>query len=639
MTDKDNTQQNLRERQRDQEIFKNATAAALKALSGGEDVSVSFSAHEAVSARLPFSDLHKSAKLPTIADAQNAGQRTDLRAASDIRALHLAHHNVTLHKSRLPNNTQSAAMWDALERARCEAAGMRRMKGVAKNLNEALRAECQIKHYDRMDSKDPCPYAEALYILSRAALSGTDLPDTAQKIQHYWGKELSDKLGNTSFADLIPYIEDQDRFATKAVRLLNQLGLEGFEDLLEQDAGSKGSEENDNGDQSAAQEDDKDTDQEEKSEDALPDDPLKGEQAQDVSDDSELHDTDKQDEENHASEDVNDNGEDNDNSASSEEAQGQSTPLMQNGHSANYRIYTSEFDETISADELATPEDLKRLRDTLDSYLERYQSMITRLANRLQRKLMAQQQRSWKFDLEEGHIDSSRLARIIANPSVPLSFKQEQETEFKDTILTLLLDNSGSMRGRPITISALCADILIRTLERCGIKCEVLGFTTRAWKGGKSRDLWIDNGRPANPGRLNDIRHIIYKEADTPWRRSKNNLGLMLKEGLLKENIDGEALAWAYNRLARRHEERKILMVISDGAPVDDSTLSNNPATFLEKDLQAVIYRIENNSNIELSAIGIGHDVTQYYENSITITDVEQLAEALMTKLESLFEK
>ena len=589
MTDKDNTQQNLRERQRDQEIFKNATAAALKALSGGEDVSVSFSAHEAVSARLPFSDLHKSAKLPTIADAQNAGQRTDLRAASDIRALHLAHHNVTLHKSRLPNNTQSAAMWDALERARCEAAGMRRMKGVAKNLNEALRAECQIKHYDRMDSKDPCPYAEALYILSRAALSGTDLPDTAQKIQHYWGKELSDKLGNTSFADLIPYIEDQDRFATKAVRLLNQLGLEGFEDLLEQDAGSKGSEENDNGDQSAAQEDDKDTDQEEKSEDALPDDPLKGEQAQDVSDDSELHDTDKQDEENHASEDVNDNGEDNDNSASSEEAQGQSTPLMQNGHSANYRIYTSEFDETISADELATPEDLKRLRDTLDSYLERYQSMITRLANRLQRKLMAQQQRSWKFDLEEGHIDSSRLARIIANPSVPLSFKQEQETEFKDTILTLLLDNSGSMRGRPITISALCADILIRTLERCGIKCEVLGFTTRAWKGGKSRDLWIDNGRPANPGRLNDIRHIIYKEADTPWRRSKNNLGLMLKEGLLKENIDGEALAWAYNRLARRHEERKILMVISDGAPVDDSTLSNNPATFLEKDLQAVI--------------------------------------------------
>ena len=312
---------------------------------------------------------------------------------------------------------------------------------------------------------------------------------------------------------------------------------------------------------------------------------------------------------------------------------------MQNGHSANYRIYTSEFDETISADELATPEDLKRLRDTLDSYLERYQSMITRLANRLQRKLMAQQQRSWKFDLEEGHIDSSRLARIIANPSVPLSFKQEQETEFKDTILTLLLDNSGSMRGRPITISALCADILIRTLERCGIKCEVLGFTTRAWKGGKSRDLWIDNGRPANPGRLNDIRHIIYKEADTPWRRSKNNLGLMLKEGLLKENIDGEALAWAYNRLARRHEERKILMVISDGAPVDDSTLSNNPATFLEKDLQAVIYRIENNSNIELSAIGIGHDVTQYYENSITITDVEQLAEALMTKLESLFEK
>tara|TARA_R110002124_G_scaffold64985_2_gene177663 strand:+ start:471417 stop:473336 length:1920 start_codon:yes stop_codon:yes gene_type:complete len=639
LTDKDNTQQNLRERQRDQEIFKNATAAALKALSGGEDVSVSFSAHEAVSARLPFSDLHKSAKLPTIADAQNAGQRTDLRAASDIRALHLAHHNVTLHKSRLPNNTQSAAMWDALERARCEAAGMRRMKGVAKNLNEALRAECQIKHYDRMDSKDPCPYAEALYILSRAALSGTDLPDTAQKIQHYWGKELSDKLGNTSFADLIPYIEDQDRFATKAVRLLNQLGLEGFEDLLEQDAGSKGSEENDNGDQSAAQEDDKDTDQEEKSEDALPDDPLKGEQAQDVSDDSELHDTDKQDEENHASEDVNDNGEDNDNSASSEEAQGQSTPLMQNGHSANYRIYTSEFDETISADELATPEDLKRLRDTLDSYLERYQSMITRLANRLQRKLMAQQQRSWKFDLEEGHIDSSRLARIIANPSVPLSFKQEQETEFKDTILTLLLDNSGSMRGRPITISALCADILIRTLERCGIKCEVLGFTTRAWKGGKSRDLWIDNGRPANPGRLNDIRHIIYKEADTPWRRSKNNLGLMLKEGLLKENIDGEALAWAYNRLARRHEERKILMVISDGAPVDDSTLSNNPATFLEKDLQAVIYRIENNSNIELSAIGIGHDVTQYYENSITITDVEQLAEALMTKLESLFEK
>tara|TARA_R110002094_G_scaffold146590_12_gene135935 strand:- start:3495 stop:5396 length:1902 start_codon:yes stop_codon:yes gene_type:complete len=624
----------LLERQRDQEVFKAATAAALKALSECNDVNVTFSANEAVTSRLPFSDSYNAAKLPSIGDAESDIQKDRLRAASDIRALHLAHHNVALHKTRKPKNTESASIWDALERARCEAVGMQSMRGVAQNLNKALDTDCKSKRYQDITSKDACPQNEAMYILTRAALSQTDLPDGAKQVQNFWGKDIAEKLGNQSLADLIPFMNDQDSFAKKAQNILDTLGLEGFDTIAAPEQNSEDDTGEDSGDENEEKNnDDQDDNQHEES---SQDDSIEHDHAEDMAEDSDTQD----------SEDAQDvaedsaTGEENDDSAkSSENAQGDYNPLSDLGHSPGYEIYTTKFDEIIAAEDLATAADLKRLRDMLDTYLERYQSMITRLANRLQRKLMAQQQRSWKFDQEDGQIDSARLARIVANPTVPLSFMREQETKFKDTVLTLLLDNSGSMRGRPITISALCADILIRTLERCGIKTEVLGFTTRAWKGGKSRELWIENGRPEKPGRLNDIRHIIYKEGDTPWRRSKNNLGLMLKEGLLKENIDGEALAWAHNRIAKRSEERKILMVISDGAPVDDSTLSNNPATLLEKDLHSVINRIEKNSPVELSAIGIGHDVTPYYKNTITITDVEQLAEALMHKLETLFEK
>jgi cobaltochelatase CobT len=303
-----------------------------------------------------------------------------------------------------------------------------------------------------------------------------------------------------------------------------------------------------------------------------------------------------------------------------------------------YAIYTNQFDEIVKAEDLADPEELTRLRALLDKQLVNMQAVVAKLANRLQRKLLARQQRSWQFDLEEGYLDSARLARIVANPTIPLSFKQEKQTEFKDTIVTILLDNSGSMRGRPITIAAMCADILARTLERCGLKVEILGFTTRAWKGGKARETWIANGRPPAPGRLNDLRHIIYKSADTPYRRARKNLGLMLKEGLLKENIDGEALAWAYNRIAPRLEDRKILMVISDGAPVDDSTLSVNTSNILEKDLRHVIDWIELMEKVDLTAIGIGHDVTRYYHRALTITDADELAAALVDRLEGLFD-
>ena len=309
------------------------------------------------------------------------------------------------------------------------------------------------------------------------------------------------------------------------------------------------------------------------------------------------------------------------------------------GPHGRYVVYTTEFDEETDAEDLADPHELARLRALLDRQLASHQAIITKLANRLQRKLMAKQQRTWQFDLEEGILDAARLARIIANPNVPLTFKQEKQTEFRDTVVTLLIDNSGSMRGRPIAIAAMTADIVARTLERCGVKVEILGFTTRAWKGGKSRDLWMAQGRPVNPGRLNDIRHIIYKAADAPMRRTRRNLGLMLKEGILKENIDGEALVWAHNRLAERPEQRKILMVISDGAPVDDSTLSANPANFLELDLRNVIEWIEERSGIELTAIGIGHDVTRYYKKALTITDADELAQALASQLEGLFEE
>jgi cobaltochelatase CobT len=304
-----------------------------------------------------------------------------------------------------------------------------------------------------------------------------------------------------------------------------------------------------------------------------------------------------------------------------------------------YTIYTTIYDEIVKAEDLAEPEELERLRAMLDQQLSHLQGLITKLANRLQRKLMAQQQRTWQFDLEEGILDTARLARIIANPTVPLSYKQEKRTDFRDTVVTLLIDNSGSMRGRPIAIAAICTDILARTLERCGVKVEILGFTTRAWKGGKARDLWIQNGRPLHPGRLNDLRHIIYKAADAPWRRARRNLGLMLKEGLLKENIDGEALVWAHNRLAARGEARKILMIISDGAPVDDSTLSVNPSNILEQDLRNVIEWVETLSQVELTAIGIGHDVTRYYRKALTIADADELAGALVNRLSELFDE
>ncbi|MCK6418932.1 MAG: cobaltochelatase subunit CobT, partial [Alphaproteobacteria bacterium] len=456
---------------------------------------------------------------------------------------------------------------------------------------------------------------QALYTLARVALSGEDLPEAGQKIQEYWGAQLS-------LNQLSDKLQDQNNFAHHALKILKELGLpvdvpltppEPQESEAQVDQDTPPADE-----QSTPQQDDAQADQDE-------DDSQIG--ADDTNDDflEHLHQQDQ-------------------NPDDLTQLKDGELPLLNHlpdgphGSHGRYHVYTTQFDEEIRAEDLADPEEMTRLRTVLDKQLTGHTNIVTKLANRLQRKLMAQQRRFWQFDLDEGILDAARLARVVANPNVPITFKQERETAFRDTIVTLLIDNSGSMRGRPIALAAMSADIISRTLERCGVRSEILGFTTRAWKGGKSRDLWMQQGRPDKPGRLNDVRHIIYKSADAPIRRTRKNLGLMLKEGLLKENIDGEALVWAHNRISKRPESRKILMVISDGAPVDDSTLSVNPSNLLEADLREVIGWIENRSAVELTAIGIGHDVTRYYKRAITLSDAEDLGPALVSQLEQVFE-
>ena len=459
-------------------------------------------------------------------------------------------------------------------------------------------------------------------------MSGEKTPKHAKKAHTLWSEWMSEHFGNDdAFSALAPLIHDQSAFAEKAKELITRMKID-----IGEDSGDRATEEEVESDAGGSSDDNQEEAQAE---------PEENERAGDFEDDD-------------ASADAPDNDTDlasqnpwddaDGTQGQTDESTGSFLPAKRpEGFSHDpqgpYTIYTTQFDEEISAAELSDTFELTRLRQMLDQQLSSHQAVITKLANRLGRKLMARQQRHWSFDLEEGILDSARIARIIANPNVPLTFKQEAETQFRDTIVTLLIDNSGSMRGRPIGIAAMSADIIGRTLERCGVKVEILGFTTRAWKGGKSRDLWLQSGRSENPGRLNDIRHIIYKGADEPWRRTRKNLGLMLKEGILKENIDGEALVWAHNRLAPRSEARKILLVISDGAPVDDSTLSVNPNHMLESDLRNVIRWIEERSNIELSAIGIGHDVTRYYNRAMTIKDADSLAKALVGELEKLFDE
>lgn len=601
------------------ENFKAATAATLRAIAGKKHFNVSFDNQERLDR--PTHPQEESTTLPLPDEGLEDQALT--RGASDAKALRLQHHTALIHQQNAPMDLTARAAFDALEQARVEAIGANQMTGVKENLNKTLNEKCGRLGYDRLHNREDSNIADALHVYARITLTNEPVPENAQKLLQKWQPWIEDKIGTATLTDLKPLLKDQKSFAEASRDLMVKMDLLTADEAANpvpeetQAQGDTSPEERDESEDEATQQEQDEAQQTETSEEDT---------ASDIDNDAEIQDI------------------NNDQMMEASEEDEPANPDMQRPDSltshaeGRYKIYSRAFDEIIDAEDLADPEELTRLRALLDQQLKNQQGIVSKLANRLQRKLMAQQQRSWQFDLEEGVLDGAKLTRIITGENVPRAFKMEKQTEFRDTVVTILIDNSGSMRGRPIAIAAISADILARTLERCGVKVEILGFTTRAWKGGKARELWIENGRPPQPGRLNDIRHIVYKNADAPLRRARKNLGLMLKEGILKENIDGEALVWAHNRLARRPEQRKILMVISDGAPVDDSTLSVNPANMLELDLRHVIGWIEGLKQVELTAIGIGHDVTRYYERAMSISDADELANALVSRLEGLFE-
>ena len=535
-----------------------------------------------------------------------------LRAETDSRALKKKFSNKKIYQNNLPNNTSCRALYDISEKIRYELLGTKILKGISKNLSENYNQKLNLKRKDQLKTKEDVNVAEAFELYMLKNFFSIKLNPLSDKILSFWEKEFDSSLGN-HINFLTKNLENQKKYNSKFSEILQKMDIfdsdneksEDQENKNEQDANSN------NNDQNQTQEEQEKNRQDENQNGIDADYDL-----DEYKMDEQLVDTDS-------------------------EKQSSENIIQKINTSINdkeYKIFTNQFDEIARAETLESIDEINKLRKNLDQQLVTFQDLITKLANKLQRQLLAKQNRAWEFDLEEGLLDSSKLPRIIMDPYNSLSFKKEKNIDFKDTIVTLLIDNSGSMRGRPITIAALCADILSRTLERCHVKVEILGFTTKNWKGGKSREEWNKNNKPKNPGRLNDLRHIIYKNADTHWRQSKKNLGLMLKEGLLKENIDGEAISWAYNRLIKRKEERKILMVISDGAPVDDSTLSSNTGDFLEKHLKKTVKFIENKSNIEILAIGIGHDVSRYYNKAIKITDVQELGDVMISQLSGLFE-
>ena len=594
------------------EDFKRALIQTTRALSSQQDIEVAFGGdHAQVSG--------KRARIPLPARVLDPASAAIARGEADAAALRLAHHDDAAHARLAPKGAEAQSVFDALENTRCEAIGANALKGVGDNLDAAYEKTILDRGLDRLDISQAAPLADVAALLLRERLTGRASPKSAEKMLDAWRDDLEARAGASldalaAAADL----NDQAAFATLTRNVLRDLDLEEEEGEDKGDEASDG--DGDSDDNQNASDD---------NEDGVADIPEDG--LPESSDDAE-GETEFSDENFEQVEDSADGATENAKISSMR-------PRFEGDSGVTYKAYTTEFDEIADARDLCDPEELARLRRTLDRQLENFHTVVSRLANKLQRKLLAQQNRNWDFDLDEGVLDAARLARIIADPMQPLSYKQERELEFRDTVVTLLIDNSGSMRGRPITIAAICGDILARTLERCGVKVEILGFTTRAWKGGQSREKWVADGRPANPGRLNDLRHIIYKSADAPWRRARTSLGLMMKEGLLKENIDGEALLWAHERLIGRPEARRILMVISDGAPVDDTTSSANGGAYLERHLREVIGRIENLSPVELLAIGIGHDVTRYYRRAVTIVDVEQLGGAMVDKLAELFDE
>ena len=598
--------------------FKKALAEATKVMANNPELNINYTVD-------PSGISGDSIRLPQISRRMSREEVLIARGTSDALALYHRYHNEKTHARYAPEGGIAQEIYEAMETARCEALGARDMPGTAVNIDAKIASETDRVGYRDIKDRSDAPLSDAAGFLIRSLATGRELPEGAQNVLNLWRDFLETQAGKT-IENVSNQLEDQSQFAKFARQVITDLG---YGDQLGNDPDNLDDEDEEEFQDDADEESNPDSTGDEDSQDEESD--ANPEQSQEEQQDA-----------GQASVSLDDDNSD-DMSEETELPEGESpieppAPQPISEADPNYKVFAKEYDEEVHADELAEPVELERLRAYLDQQLEPLKGAVSRLANKLQRRLQAQQNRSWLFDLEEGILDAGRLARVVANPTTPLSFKMEQDTEFRDTVVTLLLDNSGSMRGRPISIAAICADVLARTLERCSVKVEILGFTTRAWKGGQSRERWLNEGRPQQPGRLNDLRHIIYKGADAPWRRSRPNLGLMMKEGLLKENIDGEALEWAHRRMIARAEQRKILMVISDGAPVDDSTLSVNPANYLEKHLRDVIDMVERRKAVELLAIGIGHDVTRYYERAVTITDVEQLAGAMTEQLAALFD-
>ncbi|THD42037.1 MAG: cobaltochelatase subunit CobT [Bradyrhizobium sp.] len=602
------------------EPFKRALVSCTRAMARRPDLEVAFAPDKPSLVSGPDG---ARARLPDPPRKPSAREAAILRGLADSMALRLACHNDAVHRRNAPHNPAARALFDAAEQARVEAIGARRMEGVAANLTAMLDDRFHRSPYADARDRDDAPLEEAVALLVRERLTGLAPPSGAARLVELWRPVIEGK-GSAELDKLETTINDQRAFARSLHRLLASLDMpndsEADEDENDESSDEDSPPENaEDAEGEGEQEDSADSMEKETSEetsDELEEGAIEADQAPS----SELP------EETEAGE-------------SEEAAENRPPTPLGDRRGPDYKAYTTRFDEIVDAEDLCDPDELQRLRDYLDKQLQNLSSVVGRLANRLQRRLMAQQSRAWEFDLEEGILDSARLARVVIDAQQPLSFKREKDMDFRDTVVTMLIDNSGSMRGRPITVAATCADILARTLERCGVKVEILGFTTRAWKGGQAREAWLQAGKPANPGRLNDLRHLVYKAADAPWRRARKNLGLMMREGLLKENIDGEALDWAHQRLLGRSEQRRILMMISDGAPVDDSTLSVNSGNYLERHLRHVIEEIETRSPVELIAIGIGHDVTRYYRRAVTIVDAEELGGAMTEKLAELFDE
>ena len=589
------------ERELLKERFKSAVSSAVKAISENFDLEIKFDNGT--------TSKKNSLNLPEVANLKNLQDFTNLRAFADSEALKIKYNNSIIYQKNEPKGSMRKALYAIAERIRYEKIGSNKLKGVKNNITQCYENKFKQRKIEEIKTEADVPITEAFELYLRSYFFKIKQNKATKKTLSYW-KKLFDKNLNPKLKQLDNYIGDQNAYSQLVANLIGNLEFEDSESKEKQEE-----KETKNEGSSSSEKNNEKSNLSQKEEDGTEDSNLK------ISDNNLESSNEKEDADQFSEKEVS------------------VDPHSLNKHlrKEKYKIFTNKYDEVKKAEELENEDEIIRLRKNLDQQLINLQNLVTKLANKLQRQLLAKQNRSWEFDLEEGILDSSKLSRVVIDPFHSLSYKMEKETEFKDTVVTILIDNSGSMRGRPISVAAICADILSRTLERCSVKVEILGFTTKNWKGGESREMWNAENKPTNPGRLNDLRHIIYKSADKPWRQSKKNLGLMLKEGLLKENIDGEALLWAFKRITVREEERKILMIISDGAPVDDSTLSVNSGDYLEKHLKQTVKWIEENSNVEILAVGIGHDVSRYYKRAIKITDVQELGDVMINQLTKLF--